>query len=429
MNILHINTTDNKGGAAQAAYRLHTGLRRAGHSSSMFVARRHGNDPDTILFAPPKDWRSRARRILRRRKIERGIGQYADSRPDGYVHFSSDQSQYNAGLVNQIPNCDVINLHWITRFVDYQTFFSAVPMHRPVVWTLHDMNPFTGGCHYDQGCGRYTEGCGVCPQLGSDDLADLSHQIWERKQRIFDQFPTDRLHFVTPSKWLAEEVKRSPLIGRFPVTVIPNGLDTADFAPRDPALARDVLGVPRDARVIVFIAHNFSARRKGFALLTQALERLDNMSDLFLLSLGHYPSEAAALPAHLHLGYIEQDRLQSLVYSAADIIVIPSIQDNLPNTVLESIACGTPVVGFDVGGIPDMVRPGITGLLAPAQDSEALSAAIVELLYDPGRLAEMSANCRRVAEEEYTLERQTKAYVRLYKALVGQATGLPLKSD
>jgi glycosyltransferase involved in cell wall biosynthesis len=97
--------------------------------------------------------------------------------------------------------------------------------------------------------------------------------------------------------------------------------------------------------------------------------------------------------------------------------------------VLESIACGTPVVGFDVGGIPDMVRPGITGLLAPAQDSEALSAAIVELLYDPGRLAEMSANCRRVAEEEYTLERQTKAYVRLYKALVGQATGLPLKSD
>jgi glycosyltransferase involved in cell wall biosynthesis len=418
MKIVHLSTSDISGGAARAAHRLHTGLRRLSYGSSMFVANRASVDPTVITFVPPIDLSNRLRRRLRRERITRSFMRYRVSRPASYERFSDDRTQHGAALVHQLPPGDVVNLHSIASFIDYRTFFAAVPQHTPVVWTLHDMNPFTGGCHYDDGCGRYMDGCGVCPQLGSDDAADLSHKIWERKRKIFAQIKPGRLHIVTPSHWMAGMVKCSILLGGCPVTVIPYGLDVDDFAPRPRCPARNILGVPQNARVVLFVAEAMEIRRKGFALLAKALAGLADLTNLFVISVGRRKPAIDTQFPHLHLGHISNDRLLSLVYSAADILVCPALQENLAQTALESLACGTPIVGFAVGGFPDMVRQGVTGLLVPPQDVPALRAAIADSLQDVSRRAEMAANCRRIAVEEYSLEVQARRYVELYQATV-----------
>jgi len=420
MRILHINATDNIGGAGRAAYRLHTGLRRIGQDSAMFVLRRSSSDPDVIAFTPATDLFSRLRRRLRWEWINRSFTRYRNSRPEGLELFSDARTQYGPAPLRRLPLCDVINLHWVAGLVDYTSFFAQVPQHTPVVWTLHDMNAFTGGCHYDHGCGKYRDRCGACPQLGSEDERDLSRHVWERKRRASSQVEPGRLHIVTPSRWLAREAERSALLARLPVSIIPNSLDPDVFVPRERKVARAALQIPQEAAVVLFVSDSTVNRRKGFTLLAQALAGLSDLPDLFLVSLGRgRPSLEGTVP-HRHLGHLGDDRLLALVYSAADLFVIPSLQDNLPNTVLEAMACGTPVVGFDVGGIPDMVRPGVTGVLAPVGDVNALREAIAELLQDPARRAEMSKNCRRIAVEEYALEVQARRYVELYEWMLGQ---------
>ncbi|HEV8620724.1 MAG TPA: glycosyltransferase family 4 protein [Nitrospiraceae bacterium] len=420
MKIVHLSTRDIIGGAARSAYRLHTGLRWLGQESFMFVANRRSDDPTVMAFMPSMDFCSRLRRRLRRDRIARDFARYQSSLPPGFEPFKDDRSEHGADLVKQLPQCDVINLHWIACFVDYPVFFATVPERFSVVWTLHDMNPFTGGCHYDRGCGKFMNGCVRCPQLGSSDRIDLSSKVWERKQLVFDSIDPARLHLVAPSCWMADTVKKSTLLGKFPVTTIPYGIDTADFAPRDRHSARDVLGLPRDGKVVLFAAESVTNRRKGFALLAEVLQDLAEVPGLVLVSMGLGNPITDSSIHHLHLGFVANERWLSIIYSAADVFVIPSLQDNLPNTVLESLACGTPVVGPAVGGIPDVVRPGTTGLLVPPGDADALRDAIVRLLNDPADRQHMAGECRRIAMEEYSLELQAKRYVALYESLLAE---------
>jgi len=268
------------------------------------------------------------------------------------------------------------------------------------------------------GCGKYTECCGACPRLGSHRERDLSRHIWRRKRAILRTIAPGRLHLVAPSRWLADEAKRSSLLHKFPVTVIPLALDTEIFCPRDRRGAREALGISSDALVVLFVASLIPQPLKGFALLAQALNGLGDLPNLLLLSVGRGQPPVEVQIPHLPLGYMANERLLPLVYSAADVFVIPSLYDNLPQTVLEAIACGTPVVGFAVGGIPDMVRPGVTGWVVPPQDVGALRAAIRALLEDPARRAEMAANCRRLAVQEYALEVQARRYVALYEEIL-----------
>jgi glycosyltransferase involved in cell wall biosynthesis len=421
MMVLHLSTYHFQGGAARAAHRLHRGLLRQGHESLMFVAVKGSEDPAVTAYEPARDLCSRLRRSLRRKQITRSLDRYLLSRPDGYELFSDYRSEYGSDLPYQLPDCDVINVHWIAGLVDYGTFFDRVSAQIPIVWTLHDMNPFTGGCHYDLGCGRYSEGCGVCPQLGSIDPGDLSHRIWKHKQRIFERIEPSRLHIVSPSHWLAGESSHSALMGKYPVSIIPHGLEIDDFARRDRSVARDTLKVPEDAKVVLFAANEVGVRRKGFDLLAQALSRLESISRLLLVSLGEGRPALNTQVPHLHLGYIDNDRFLSLVYSAADVLIIPSTQEAFGQTALEAMACGIPIVGFAVGGIPDIVRPGITGLLAPLEDVRALAAAIEELVNNDAKREEMSSNCRRIAIQEYALEVQANRYVELYEKMLVQS--------
>lgn len=417
MKIVHLSTEDITGGAARAAYRLHAGLRALGLDSSMLVANRRSKDPDVVSFEASMDIASRVRRRIRREQIARDYAQYAASRPAGLEIFSDDRWEYGADLAGQLPSCDVINLHWIARYLDYETFFSTVPKRTPVVWRIGDMNPITGGCHVDEGCGKYLEGCGSCPQLGSSDANDLSRQIWKRKQATFDGIDSRRLHLVALNRWMASNLAKHPFLNRFPVTIIPNGLDTDVFAPRPSKFAREVLGLPHDATVILFVAAVVQIRYKGFHLLTEALAGLKAQGNIFLASVGTKPVLNVGIP-HAHLGHIADDRLLALAYNAADLFVIPTLHDNSPNTVLEAMACGVPVVGFETGGVPDMVRHGVTGTVVPRNNVAALRAAIEDLIRNPSKREEMGKNSRTVALQEYPLAVQAKRYSDLYRSLL-----------
>lgn len=419
MKIVHVNTFDISGGAARSAYRLHQGLQVLGRDSSMFVCQADSKDPTVTEMQRSEDFLHRIGRRLRKDTIARDFRTYRPTRPKGLEPFQDCRSHYRSDFLRQLPDCDILNLHWIgNSFLDYESFFASVPAKTRVVWTLHDMNAFTGGCHYDLGCGRFTDCCGKCPQLGSNDPDDLSHRIWQRKAKAFSLVDPSRLQFVTPSRWLAADLVRSPLTARFPVAVIPYGLNLEDFAPRDRKQCREILGLPQDARVILFVADGLDNERKGFALLADALSALPRDLPVAILSVGRNKPDVGIDVPWIHVGSVGNDRLLSMVYSAADIFVIPSLQDNLPNTVLESMACGTPVLGFDIGGIPDMVRPGLTGMLVPPRDVGAFGVAMVRLLQDPERLREMGRNCRRIATEEYPLEMQALRYSKLYERML-----------
>ncbi|MBD3322935.1 glycosyltransferase [candidate division KSB3 bacterium] len=418
MCVTHLCTSDINGGAARAAYRLHRAAK--GISSTMFVHSRASTDPTVVkcTYRLIDIFRRVFWRTLRKREMDRYHVEFMRD----FDGFSDDRVEGGATVLQKLPICDVVHLHWISRFVDYRSFFEGMAQrYMPIVWTLHDMNPFTGGCHYDRGCGRFSEGCGLCPQLRSSDPHDLSRKIFLRKQAAFSHIAPDMLQLVTPSQWLAEEVRHSALLQRFPVNVIPNGLDTSVFTPRDRYFAREVLDLPQDAHVLLFAATLIEDRRKGLSLLLDALADSYDNANFLLVSLGSTRVPLDSGIPYRHLGMIGEDRLLSLAYSAADVFIIPSLQDNLPNTVMESLACGTPVIGFNVGGILDMIRPGETGWLVPPRDVAALRTAIFDALAHPEKRSEMSVNCRRVVEQEYSVDIQFRRYLQLYEELVYRA--------
>jgi len=419
LRIVHLSLSDAQGGAARAAYRLHEALRAGGLASRMFVGAKLSTDPTVELFEPPRTFWPRVARVARRIQIVRRLSRYEDTRPPGPFIFHADAAETGRTLPAGLPDADVLHLHWIATFADLPALLRAVGGRTPVVWTLHDMNPFTGGCHYSGACEGYLGSCGRCPQLGSTRGRDLSRRAWRRKRRALAKVPADMLHVVAPSRWLAEAARRSSLLGRFPVHAIPNCLDTERFAPRDRATARRALDLPADARVVLFVAGNPEIPRKGLRELVRALRKLRDVENLLLLSLGEGAPRVGQRPAHRHIGTLKDERVLSLVYSAADVLAIPSREDNLPNTVLEAMACGTPVVGFAAGGIPEMVRPGRTGLLADPGDVEELAEGLRILLTDAAERDRLGAICREVAVAQYAYPVAARNYADLYASLPG----------
>ena len=418
MRIVHVSTHDVWGGAAIAAHRLHSELLAIGEESTMLVLDRHAEGRGVLKFVPPRDFKSRLIRTVRRKSLAQELGRHAKSLPTDGELFSDDRSQHGQAPLRQIPYCDILHLHLISGFLDCRALFEWVPRHVPVVWTLHDMNPFTGGCHFDGGCRKYRDECGSCPKLGSSEENDLSREVWQRKRSAYSKMPTTQLQLVAPCRWVAEEVRHSSLLGEFPVTVIPYSVDVEAFAPRDRTFARSALGIPQDARVLVFAALNVSERRKGFSLLVEALTGLREDRNLFLLVVGgHAAVEQIGIPCR-PLGYVSSERLLSIVFSAADLCVVPTLQETGPLIVIESLACGTPVVGFPAGDMPEMVRAGDTGLLVPSGDSAALREGIRTMLARPERLAEMRIKCRDVAVRDYSQEIMARRHISLYETML-----------
>lgn len=417
MKILHICTQDY-GGAGIAAHRLHLGLKAINVQSKILVLHCSSSDSDITKLTQNNHIFRRQWVKVRRRRISSEFDSYKNTRPKGLEMFSDDRSVYDISKHTLVKEADIIHLHWIAGMVNYIEFFPKV-IDKHIVWTLHDMNPFTGGCHYAGDCVKYRGNCHACPQLGSTSLNDLSKRIWDRKEKCYKG---QSIHVVTPSKWLADCARQSQLFRKFQVDVIANGLSTYTFSEREKQYSRELLGLPKDKILILFGAQSVNNPRKGASYLVNALKLLYSEvsnSNVALVTFGKCSSNFlndVGFPIH-SLGFIKDELLLSVCYSAAHIFVIPSLEESFGQTCLESMACGTPVVGFDIGGIPDIVRPVETGLLAQTRNAEQLAEQIKWMIYHSKERKQMGLNARKVIEQEYTLEIQAKRYQELYSSL------------
>jgi glycosyltransferase involved in cell wall biosynthesis len=413
VKIAQLTTFDVRGGAAVAARRLHAGLRRIGTDSWMLVQEKGGDDPFVIEPATP------LRRALT------AFRPMLDSLPLRWypgrqrVTFSPAFIPDNASQKVSELTPSIVHLHWVAAgFLRIETL---AKLNRPLVWTLHDSWAFTGGCHYPFDCTRYRRDCGACPILGSSRERDLTRRIWSRKRKAWEGL---NLTVVTPSRWLAECAGSSSLFRETRVEVIPNGLDADRFRPIDQGTARDILSLPRDRKLILFGGVQASSDpRKGFQHLVEALRCLagsgwGEMADLLVFG-SPEPQEDPDLGMRAHFtGHIHDDVTLSLLYSAADVFIAPSIQDNLPNTVMEAAACGTPSVAFKIGGLPDLVEHGRTGYLARPFETDDLAKGIALLLGDDEKRAELGEAARHKVVAEFALERIARRHAELYREIL-----------
>ncbi len=409
MKTLHISTSDLDGGAARAAHRLHRALINANFDSQMLVRAKLSRDKTVIAHKP-------LIAQLGSKLDEQALRFYPKCPPDTF-----SAQWFPDSIVSRVKqiNPEIVHLHWTRN--GFLQIESLPKFQKPIVWTLHDMWEFTGGCHYTQECDRYTKSCGACPQLNSLKDKDLSRQIWQRKAKAWRNL---NLTLVTPSRWLAECASASPLFEQYRVEVIPNSVDMQVYKPINKAMARDALNLPQDKQLVLFGAGSTTAdTRKGFQFLLSALQRLDAQrwgNQLELAILGESASGKAlplAFNSH-YLGRLGDDISLALSYAAADIFVAPSIQDNLPNTVVEALACGTPCLAFDIGGMPDMIDHQQNGYLAQKLDVEDLARGMEWILEDQERHTHLSIKARQKAVETFSQEQQSTRFIDLYTTLV-----------
>ena len=413
MKVVLLSNDDLKWGAGRAAYRLHQGLRKLEVDSHLLVQTKLSED-ETVI-APTT---AIAKTLAKARPT-------LNSLPlKFYPQF--DQGVYSPQwipdrLVNQVKQFSpqIINLHDIT--LGYIQIETLAKFKQPLVWTLHDMWAFTGGCHYSNGCDRYQKSCGACPQLNSQRDWDLSRWIWQRKTQNWHKL---NLTIVTLSQWMTDCVKKSSLLQDFPVEMIANGLDLERFKPIDKSLAKKILGLPQEKQIILFGAMNATSdRRKGFQELYPALKNLNQKKWQDRIQLIVFGASQPQNPPKFgfptqYLGKLHDDVTLSLVYSAADVFVTPSKEDNLPNTVLESLACGTPCVAFNIGGMPDLIEHQKNGYLAQPFDTSDLARGIQWVLEDSSRYAQLGDRARKKVETEFNQTIQTQRYLSLFNKII-----------
>jgi glycosyltransferase involved in cell wall biosynthesis len=419
MKVAQFNFNDLRGGATRAAMRQHQALRSAGVESEVHVLAKETQDPEVIAFDYRAGLYERIVRRLRKSAVARNFSAYGASRPDGFELFSDDRVHLRSAVFRGLDEVDLVNLHWVAGYCDFTAIFVDLLALKPLVWTLHDMNAFTGGCHYDHGCGGFRDRCGACPQLGSRDAGDLSARVWERKrQALTGRSAVHHFCVAVPSRWLAEGARRSSLFRDARIEVIPYGLDTDLYRPSDRATARRKHGLTNQDRVILFLASGAGARRKGFGYLDEAVSGFDDREGLVVVSVGGDKPESSGVYRHLHLGTIAEEVALAEIYGAADLFVMPSIEDNLPLACQEALACGTPVIGFAVGGIPDMVIEGKTGFVVPPRNASAIGGAIRHFFADCGLASVLSRGAREHAVRHYSYSANASAYRILYDSLL-----------
>ena len=409
MKTLLINSSDVRGGAARASYRLHQGLEQVGINSTMLVQDKRSTD---ISVIGPKliGWKGVGVNYIFRYIVDKlPLLLY----PKHQTIVWSPQWLPNKihKKINRL-NPDIVHFHWICDgFVPIQ---EVAKIKQPLIWTLHDMWPFTGGCHYNGTCDRYMYECGKCPQLGSDKENDLSHWVWSRKKKFWANLD---LTVVTPSRWLANCARSSSLFGDKKIEVIPNGLDLQKFKPIDQLKAKEDLNLPVDKNLILFGAMNsIKDKRKGFQYLKSAINVLSEDLAFEAIVFGNSGKDSQLNIPINYMGNFPDNMLTKL-YSAADVFVAPSVQDNLPNTVMESLACGTPSVAFDIGGMSDMIVHKENGYLAKPFNTDDLANGIEWVVKQDQRKKVLRENSRKYVEKNFELKYIAKKYADLYSQM------------
>jgi len=417
MKVLFVNTNENYGGAARAAYRIMRGVQQNGVDVEMFVKNwsTRSKDVRTIWeFVPTNPIYKAYNWVIEKIKNKWYHYKWHPYKRTKLNDFMSDLRSMSCHGALQKMDYDIVHLHWINqRFLDIN---ELKKINKPIVWTLHDSWAFTGLCHVPYECKQYEIHCGACPMLGSNVEQDYAHEVFEKKREAYKDL---NLHIVTPSKWLGECAKKSVLLGRFPVHVIPNCIDTDLYQPIVKAEARKILGLESDKRYLLFGAmHVMQDANKGFAYLKEALKQIKD-ADIELLVYGtnnNLQCYGLPIPAH-SLGYINNDKMMVLLYNAADVCVVPSLSENLSNTIMESLACGTPVVAFHIGGNGDMIDHEKNGYLAKEKDSDDLANGI-QWCMEHNQKGELSKNAREKVLNNYTIEIVSNQYKQLYEAII-----------
>lgn len=401
MKVLLLNTY-RQGGAGIASGRLLTALQAQGADAQLLNADDTGSR-----------WPFYAERLS-----------FLPFERDKSVRFSFSLANFGKDLRRHpsVQAADILHLHWINQgFLSLQNIAQLARLGKPIIWTLHDIWAFTGGCHIYT-CDHFQRSCGNCPYLRQPAPDDLSHRIWSAKQRLLPA----NVHFVTCSQWLRETALSSSLLANYSITSIPNPIDITMFRPGtevERAAFRAEKRVAANAKVILFVAMKISEPHKGFRFLQAALQELKaNQADLPLeiMVIGKAdPETLAALPYPVHaLGLVQHPAELARVYAAADVFVTPTLADNLPNTVMESLACGTPVVAFRTGGVPEMVEHQVNGYIAAQGDSAALAEGLRWVLSEQKPLEELRRAARQKVEREYANAVVAERYLDLYRSVL-----------
>ncbi|PCH59213.1 MAG: glycosyl transferase [Gammaproteobacteria bacterium] len=413
MKILQVSSSAQLGGAGIAAYRLHRGLIQLNAESIMLVNSQRDKDKSIVGAVGIFD------------KVMAKLTPLLDMVPGRFSSIDMDRvsaSWVPDRLIHRIKKNppDILNLHWVND--GFMSIATLAKFEQPMIWTLHDMWAFSGGEHYVGDSTRYKEGYSAKNRPPDEKKLDIHRWIWARKKKSWSHL-AKKLTIAAPSKWMACCASESALFKDFRVEILPNGIDHERYHPMDHRVARNVLGLPEDKKLILFGAGSATSdKRKGYHLLVDAIKKFEkqvNLADYELIVFGASSGEGESFMKTHYLGVLADEISLALVYAAADVFVAPSLEDNLPNTVLESLACGTPVVAFNIGGMPDMISHKVNGYLAGAFDVDDLTKGLLWVLEDSKRRKSLSAAARDTVMKSFTLEQSAKRYLSLYEELLG----------
>jgi glycosyltransferase involved in cell wall biosynthesis len=420
MKVLLVNTYD-KGGAANACIRLHHGLNNVGVASNLIVKHKtKSNIPDVFSFKPKSAILNFVYKI--KFKIETFKNIYPNlnnrkniflkKRPKGLEMYSFPNSICDITKSKFYQDADIIHLHWVADFLDWESFFKINT--KPVVWTLHDQNPFLAGEHYAERFFGIDESGRPIPRQYTDDEIKMDNIVLSLKKQYLHKIKN--LHIVTPSKWLLNSSQNSELFGAYSHHHIPYGFSDINFKPHEKTIARHKFGIPEEKIVLLFVSEVVKHNRKGYTFLNKAMKELKELDNLLLCTVGSGNFSDDNKDNVMHLGEIKNEADMAKAYSAADGYIITSIEDNFPNTVVESLMCGCPVIAFPTGGIVDAVEHSLNGLISEDISVNSLVELIKKFInqFNSFNRQEIS----KIASEKYSNSKQSEKYLKLYNQIL-----------
>lgn len=414
MRVLIVNTSERTGGAAVAANRLMEALNNNGIKAKMLV-RDKETSKLTVVTIPPS-WKLQWNFLWERFIVWLHLHLRRQHLFDvDIANTGSDITQ-----LREFQEADIIHLHWINQgMLSLKNIRKILTSGKQVVWTMHDIWPATAICHLTFDCHQFEVQCRQCRLLpGGGSQNDLAAKVWHQKQQMLQG---KHITFVACSQWLASEARKSGLLKGQIITSIPNPINTNIYRPLDKKKVREEFGLPTDKRLILFVSQRATNPYKGMQYLTEACLLLEQQypgmkeeTGVVILG-GHAEEVTSLLPFESYpLGYVNDEKRIVKVYNAADIFVLPSLSENLPNTIMEAMACGTPAIGFHIGGIPEEIDHQLTGYVAAYRDAADLAKGIRWVLYET-KSEEISAACLKKVKHNYSQQSVAQRYIDIYE--------------
>ena len=410
MKVLIVNTNENEGGAAKAALRLYNSLISENIDAYYLVDNKISDDYRIVGLVSKID---KLKKVVRQQFDQLLVRRYKNR--TGMI-FSQNSTVFTSELVDRINdiNPDIVHLHWVNNGM--LNIKDLLRIKKPIVWTMHDSWLFTGGCHVPYKCEKYKDKCGACPVLGSYRQNDLSYKVFKTKEKIFEKI---NLTIVTPSKWLQSNCLTSQLLKDKSINVIPNGINMNLYKPIKKEIARELLGLPLDKKIVLFTASSATSDpNKGFVKLSEAISKITFLDVVFVVLGGSKPKNAPNFNHDTYyLGQFHDDMAMVLAYGCADVVVVPSLSENLSNTIMESLSCAIPVVAFNIGGNGDMIEHKINGYLAKPFDASDLKDGI-EWILNTTKYNQLCTDAREKVMREFDSKMVAGKHIKLYESIL-----------